>query len=64
MPYSDPMMDGVTIQRAGTRGAGARRTNPGRVRGRRSRWRAAGTPAVVMTYWNLIEHYGAGRLRP
>ena len=58
LPYSDPMMDGVTIQRAGTRAL---------ERGVRTRdaFRAveavatAGTQAVVMTYWNLIEHYGA-----
>ena len=58
MPYSDPMMDGVTIQRAGTRAL---------QRGVRTRdafaavetVAAAGTPAVVMTYWNLVEHYGA-----
>src|SRR6185312_11831205 len=57
LPYSDPMMDGVTIQRAGTRAL---------ERGVRTRdaFRAveavatAGTQAVVMTYWNLIEHYG------
>jgi tryptophan synthase alpha chain len=57
MPYSDPMMDGVTIQRAGTRAL---------QRGVRTRdaFRAveavvsAGTQAVVMTYWNLIEQYG------
>lgn len=57
MPYSDPMMDGVTIQRAGTRALD---------RGVRTRdaFRAvetvanAGTQAVVMTYWNLIERYG------
>ena len=57
MPYSDPMMDGATIQRAGTRAL---------ERGVRTRdaFRAveavatAGTQAVVMTYWNLIEHYG------
>ena len=60
MPYSDPMMDGATIQRAGTRAL---------ERGVRTRdafaavetVAAAGTPAVVMTYWNLIEHYGADR---
>lgn len=60
MPYSDPMMDGVTIQRAGTRALD---------RGVRTRDAFAaveavantGTPAVVMTYWNLIEHYGADR---
>jgi tryptophan synthase alpha chain len=57
MPYSDPMMDGVTIQRAGTRALD---------RGVRTRDAFAaveavaetGTQAVVMTYWNLIEHYG------
>ncbi len=58
MPYSDPMMDGKTIQRAGTRAL---------QRGVRTRdaFRAVetvaetGTAAVVMTYWNLIERYGA-----
>ena len=57
MPYSDPMMDGVTIQRAGTRAL---------ERGVRTRdafaaveaVANAGTAAVVMTYWNLIERYG------
>ena len=57
LPYSDPMMDGVTIQRAGTRAL---------ERGVRTRdafaaveaVAQAGKPAVVMTYWNLIEHYG------
>ena len=60
MPYSDPMMDGVTIQQAGTRAL---------QRGVRTRDAFAavetvastGTPAVVMTYWNLIERYGADR---
>jgi tryptophan synthase alpha chain len=57
LPYSDPMMDGVTIQRAGTRAL---------ERGVRTRdafaaveaVAQAGTAAVVMTYWNLVEHYG------
>lgn len=60
LPYSDPMMDGTTIQRAGTRAL---------ARGVRTRDTFAaveavaqtGTPAVVMTYWNLIEHYGPER---
>ena len=60
LPYSDPMMDGVTIQRAGTRAL---------QRGVRTRdtftaveaVAGAGTPAVVMTYWNLIEQYGPMR---
>lgn len=57
LPYTDPVMDGPIIQRAGTRALD---------RGVRTRdvfaaveaVRAAGRPAVVMTYWNLIEHYG------
>lgn len=57
LPYSDPMMDGVVIQRAGTRAL---------QRGVRTRdvfpaieaVAATGTPAVVMTYWNLVDHYG------
>ncbi|MET0693709.1 MAG: tryptophan synthase subunit alpha [Propionibacteriaceae bacterium] len=57
MPYSDPVMDGVTVQRAGTRAL---------QRGVRTRdifagveaVAGSGTPAVVMIYWNLVEHYG------
>jgi tryptophan synthase alpha chain len=57
MPYSDPVMDGVTVQRAGTRAL---------ERGVRTRdifagveaVTSTGTPAVVMIYWNLVEHYG------
>ena len=57
MPYSDPVMDGVTVQRAGTRAL---------QRGVRTRdifagveaVVSAGTPAVVMIYWNLVERYG------
>ncbi len=60
MPYSDPVLDGVTVQRAGTRAL---------ERGVRTRDAFAaveavadtGTPAVVMTYWNLIERYGPDR---
>lgn len=60
MPYSDPMMDGITVQQAGTRAL---------ERGVRTRdafaaveaVAATGTPAVVMTYWNLIERYGPDR---
>jgi len=60
IPYSDPVMDGVTIQRAGTRALD---------RGVRTRDAFAaveavansGTSAVMMTYWNLIERYGANR---
>jgi tryptophan synthase alpha chain len=56
-PYSDPVMDGPTIQAAAdqslSQGTGAREV-----------FEAlkvatdAGVPAVVMTYWNPIEKYG------
>ena len=57
LPYSDPMMDGPIVQRAGTLAL---------QRGVRTRdvfaaveaIRAAGKPAVVMTYWNLVDRYG------
>lgn len=57
LPYSDPVMDGPVIQRAGTRAL---------ERGVRTRdvfaavetVRNAGKPAVVMTYWNLVDRYG------
>lgn len=57
LPYSDPVMDGPVIQRAGTRAL---------ERGVRTRdvfaavetVRSTGTPAVVMTYWNLVDRYG------
>jgi tryptophan synthase alpha chain len=60
LPYSDPMIDGPTNQRAGTRAL---------ERGVRTRdvfaaveaVAGTGTPAVVMTYWNLVEQYGADR---
>ena len=57
MPYSDPVMDGVTIQQAATRAL---------QRGVRTRdvfscvetVAAAGSLAIVMIYWNLVERYG------
>lgn len=58
MPYSDPLMDGLVIQRANTRAlAGGVRT--------KDALRAAehvanlGAMPMVMTYWNVIEAYGA-----
>ncbi len=57
LPYSDPLMDGPTIQqaveaalRAGTRTADVLRT-VGAVA-------ATGVPVLVMTYWNPVERYG------
>ena len=57
LPYSDPLMDGPVIQEAvkaaltgGTRVADVLRTVEAVA--------AAGVPALVMTYWNPIDHYG------
>jgi tryptophan synthase alpha chain len=57
LPYSDPVMDGPTIQAAaqraldgGVRTADVLRTVEAVA--------ATGTPTVVMTYWNPVEQYG------
>ena len=57
LPYSDPVMDGPTIQAAaqqalegGIRTADVIRTVEAVA--------ATGTPTVVMTYWNPVERYG------
>jgi tryptophan synthase alpha chain len=60
LPYSDPVMDGPTIQ------AAAQRALDGGVRTRDvlatvEAVAATGTPTVVMTYWNPIERYGVDR---
>ncbi|MFI6497623.1 tryptophan synthase subunit alpha [Nonomuraea typhae] len=60
LPYSDPLMDGPTIQDAvhrsltnGTRIADVFRTVEGVA--------ATGAATLVMTYWNPIDRYGADR---
>src|SRR4051812_47962164 len=60
LPYSDPVMDGPTIQ------AAAQRALEGGVRTRDvlrtvEAVAATGTPTVVMTYWNPIDRYGVAR---
>jgi tryptophan synthase alpha chain len=57
IPYSDPVMDGLAIQRAGT-AALQRGVHTRDVFGAVAAVAATGTPALVMTYWNLVEHYG------
>ncbi len=57
IPYTDPVMDGIAIQRAGT-AALERGVHTHDVFGAVSAVAATGTPALVMTYWNLIERYG------
>jgi tryptophan synthase alpha chain len=60
LPYSDPVMDGPTIQ------AAAQRALDGGVRTRDvlrtvEAVASTGTPVVVMTYWNPVDHYGVDR---
>jgi tryptophan synthase alpha chain len=60
LPYSDPVMDGPTIQ------AAAQRALEGGVRTRDvlrtvEAVASTGTPTVVMTYWNPVERYGVAR---
>ncbi len=60
LPYSDPVMDGPTIQAAaqqalegGVRVADVLRTV--------EQVAATGAPVLVMTYWNPVERYGVDR---
>ncbi|QGF24490.1 tryptophan synthase subunit alpha [Raineyella fluvialis] len=57
IPYSDPMMDGATIQRAATR-ALERGVRVRDVLAATEAVAAAGATPCVMSYWNLIEQYG------
>lgn len=57
IPYSDPVMDGVTVQRAGT-AALQRGVRTRDVFAAVEAVTSTGTPAVVMTYWNLVDRYG------
>ena len=57
LPYSDPVMDGPTIQAAAQRAleGGVRTSDVIRTV---EAVAATGTPTVVMTYWNPVEQYG------
>lgn len=57
LPYSDPLMDGPVIQEAvqAALTAGAKVADTLRMVGAIA---AAGVPALVMTYWNPVDHYG------
>jgi tryptophan synthase alpha chain len=61
LPYSDPVMDGVTIQRAAEAAlAGGLRTRD--VLSTVEKVAAySNVPVLVMTYWNPIERYGVDR---
>ncbi len=60
LPYSDPVMDGPTIQAAAQQALerGVRITDVLRTV---EAVAATGTPTVVMTYWNPVERYGVER---
>ena len=60
LPYSDPVMDGPTIQDAAQRAldGGVRTTDVLRTV---EAVADTGVPTLVMTYWNPIERYGADR---
>jgi len=57
LPYSDPVMDGPTIQAAAQQAleGGVRTTDVLRTV---EAVAATGAPTLVMTYWNPVEHYG------
>lgn len=57
LPYSDPVMDGPTIQAAAQAAleGGVRTTDVLRTV---EAVAATGTPTLVMTYWNPVERYG------
>lgn len=57
LPYSDPLMDGPTIQVAVDRALAAGTTTADVLRTVET-VAAAGVPALVMTYWNPVEQYG------
>lgn len=60
LPYSDPVMDGPTIQAAADRAlaGGVRITD---VIATVEQVARTGAPTVVMTYWNPVERYGVER---
>jgi tryptophan synthase alpha chain len=60
LPYSDPVMDGPTIQAAAQQAleGGVRTTDVLRTV---EAVAGAGAPVLVMTYWNPVERYGVER---
>jgi tryptophan synthase alpha chain len=60
LPYTDPVLDGPVIQRATEAAlAGGVRTRD--VFATVEAVAGTGTPVLVMTYWNPVQRYGAGR---
>ena len=59
-PYSDPVMDGPTIQRASE----ILRWDAHRVQRTVEAVAQTGVPVLVMTYWNPVEHFESIASRP
>ena len=59
IPFSDPVMDGPTIQEASTAALAAGATPPSILAALRSA--DAGVPLVAMTYYNVVFHAGDAR---
>lgn len=60
LPYSDPLLDGPTIQQAVDAALRAG-TTPREVLRTVEAVAATGVPTLVMTYWNPVERYGPDR---
>lgn len=60
LPYSDPTMDGPTIQRAAGMALAAG-TTPNEVLRVAGATADTGAAALVMSYWNPVDHYGVSR---
>jgi tryptophan synthase alpha chain len=60
LPYSDPLLDGPTIQQAVDHALTAGVTTPDVFRTVRE-VAASGAPTMVMSYWNPIERFGVDR---
>ena len=61
VPFSDPIADGPSIQASSMRALASGTNVPKVLDLVRSIRRESGLPLVLMTYYNLIEHYGLSR---
>ena len=60
LPYSDPAMDGPVIQAAADQALTRGTTTPDVIRAAGA-VAETGAAALIMSYWNPIEHYGVQR---
>ncbi|MFA5388985.1 MAG: tryptophan synthase subunit alpha [Candidatus Omnitrophota bacterium] len=61
VPFSDPIADGPTIQKAAERGLKSKTTLAGVFNLVRNARSEIDTPIVFMLYYNLVFHYGLGK---